>query len=276
MINLKLYSLKEWIIILLNYVIFQIQKRIDYKIVQNKAINDEIIKAGFGIKKLRGEYLVIKKDFKAKIRKGTTDNLVFYQIFIEEEYKPIIDYSKENNFEIKTMLDLGANVGYSSLYFQMVNPTIKLCVVEPFESNVRAMKQNFSLNELQAKVIPGAVWYKECFLGINRDFRDGREWAISVAENAPVLSIKGYTIKQLMEINKFDPVDLLKIDIEGAEALLFDETISDVSFLEKVKIIAIEIHDELKCRENIYNILIREGFDIQNSGELTIGINGKK
>lgn len=43
--------------------------------------------------------------------------------------------------------------------------------------------------------------------------------------------------------------------------------------VKKVRVVALEIHDEFNCRTNIQNILTKYGFDYTNSGELTIGIN---
>jgi hypothetical protein len=48
---------------------------------------------------------------------------------------------------------------------------------------------------------------------------------------------------------------------------------SDVSYLSKTKCVAIEIHDEFNCRQEIYNLLEKYNFEYFNSGELTIGIN---
>ncbi len=67
-------------------------------------------------------------------------------------------------------------------------------------------------------------------------------------------------------------VDLLKIDIEGAELELFSDA-ENVQFLANVKLITIEIHDEFECRMNIEDIIQSYGFLIFHSGELTIGIN---
>lgn len=74
-----------------------------------------------------------------------------------------------------------------------------------------------------------------------------------------------------MEQNNFDCIDILKMDIEGAEKELF--AASDLSFLKHTKCIAIEIHDEFNCRNSIYQRLADYGFTRFNAGELTIGVN---
>ena len=68
-------------------------------------------------------------------------------------------------------------------------------------------------------------------------------------------------------------VDLLKIDIEGAEAKLFNN-IKFLNILEKnVKILAIEVHEDFIKYIEVENILKNLNFLFFHSGELIIAIN---
>ncbi|MDD2635216.1 MAG: FkbM family methyltransferase [Bacteroidales bacterium] len=269
--KLRLYSFKEWVHILVNFIFYKIEKQIDKNIVRKKALFDSYILNGWKIRALKNNYLLTKKDVKISLRKNSTDYLVFEQIFIGSEYQPIIDYCQNIGCKIITMFDLGANIGLSSIYFNQFFPDIHICAVEPYGSNISAMRHNYKLNNLNIFIVQGAVWHNTSNLGISRDFRDGKEWSISVSDSSPNTDIQGYTMAQLMEMSNFETIDFLKVDIEGAERFIFDESISDVSFLEKVKIIALEIHDEFGMREKINNTLIKYGFEIKINGELTIG-----
>ena len=64
----------------------------------------------------------------------------------------------------------------------------------------------------------------------------------------------------------------MKIDIEGAEKNLF-ENAQDLKWLARVKIIAIEIHNEFGTRKHIEDTLLKYNFKLQYSGEHTIGVN---
>ena len=120
----------------------------------------------------------------------------------------------------------------------------------------------------------GGVWNKNTPLLINRNFRDGKEWSIRLIENVEENNntISGFCLSSI--INKMPTmIDILKIDIEGAEKELFNDETYVASFLQKVKCIAIEIHDEFNCRNNIYQLLQKNNFFHFNSNELTIGLN---
>jgi FkbM family methyltransferase len=270
--NLFLYNFYEYSHIILNYLLYNIQLLVNKEIVKNKELNDGFIKAGFTVKRFKKTFFIENDKIKVLARKGSSDANVFQQIFIEDEYAPVIKTCKELNYQIDIILDCGSNIGLSSIYFKMHFPNTKICAIEPFEPNVKMLNENFLLNKIEATVINGAIWNKECYLGISREFRGGKEWAITMTDEAESCNIKSYTINQIAEQMKFNTIDLLKIDIEGGESYIFNESISDVSFLNKVKIIVMEIHDEFNCRENINYVLKKYGFDLSVSGELTIGI----
>ena len=68
-------------------------------------------------------------------------------------------------------------------------------------------------------------------------------------------------------------IDILKMDIEGSEKILFADGAYAARFLKKVRCLAIEIHDEFECRESIYETLAINGFFYYNIKDMTIAIN---
>ena len=131
---------------------------------------------------------------------------------------------------------------------------------------------NLEINELTEKVI-----IKNAALSINsthrykinNQFRDGLDWSSTTLLD-PFGEISSITINELLIEKKWSTIDLLKIDIEGAEAEIFR---SNVDFLEKTRIIALEVHEEFISHIEIESILKKFGFIVFYSGELTIGIN---
>ena len=92
---------------------------------------------------------------------------------------------------------------------------------------------------------------------MSRSFRDGKEWAISVAEadNNCVGTIQGITVRNLMEEHALPRIDVLKMDIEGTEALIFSPDTHPEQFLCKVRFLALEIHDEKEAHDQILDSL---------------------
>lgn len=206
-----------------------------------------------------------------------SDYSVFQQIFNFEEYKTVLSLLKLNEIgESSVLIDCGANVGYTTVYFSQKFNFDKIVCIEPSLSNIEVLKKNICKLENAAKI---AIMHRalsgnsnESF-DLRSDFRDGLDWSFSTALNENG-TIKGITINEIVIQNNLDRITLLKIDIEGAERFIFKDNV-DLSFLSITKIIAIEIHDEFQIREGIYSILKEYDFILFETGELTIGINNK-
>ncbi|TXE12040.1 FkbM family methyltransferase [Seonamhaeicola algicola] len=220
-----------------------------------------------------------KHGIKLKIRDYQhSDYNVFTQIFNFEEFKIVSTLLNLNfdNSEKLVVIDSGANVGYTTLYLNkhINSKDLYIYAVEPSPENVNCFKANvFELNNLtNVKIYDKALSHKQGVnYNISNGFRDGKDWSIETIENSKG-EIKGITINDIIKENNIEVISLLKIDIEGAERFIFNKE-SDMSFLNKTKILAIEIHDEYNIRVSIYDILKSYGFYLFESGELTIGLN---
>ncbi|EKT3956178.1 FkbM family methyltransferase [Flavobacterium psychrophilum] len=203
-----------------------------------------------------------------------SDFEVFNQIFIEDEYLSVIKIIDINNLVGDNgfvMIDAGANVGYTSVYFANHYKKGLILGIEPSFDNFNVYKENIKVvKEIEIIGYQKALSpIKGVKYDIDRSFRDGKDWSISTNENG---IIEGITIQELINEKQIENVTLLKIDIEGAERFIFTLD-NDVSFLKIVKVIAIEIHDEYNCRNTIVEILKKYNFLLLETGELTIGIN---
>lgn len=211
---------------------------------------------------------------KINLRNGTSDLQVFEQIYIIDEYASLFDFIQINNICVNSIIDAGSNIGLSSLKFLEKFPNCKIICLEPDPQNFSALQKN--LNHFQNSVIAmqSALWFKDDELYLDNSFRDSLEWSRSITEsykkNLP--KIKAVSMNTIIRENNLEIIDLFKIDIEGSEAKIFKKE-NDLSFLNIVKIIVIEIHDEFDCREMIYTILKNYKFYLFNIGELTIGVN---
>ena len=210
-----------------------------------------------------------------------SDRLVFEQVYVDKEYLPICEYFINNLISEESgqinIIDAGANVGYTSLFFNSVFPSAKIIAIEPDNQNFLILSENISLNQLENKIVPlkmALLEKADINLLTKTDFRDGKDWAITVEETNLQTDLKSTSISQILSQFKLNEIDILKIDIEGAERYLFEEN-SDLNYLNHVKSLIIEIHDEFNCRSQIYDQLKMKGFVIVNLGESTMALNTK-
>lgn len=212
-----------------------------------------------------------------KTRKRPSSDLeVFSQIYRYLEYEPLVKIFKENFPESHSLkiIDAGSNIGLTTVFLSKFFPGASFIAVEPDSENFEVMATNFDLNHIDSvQKIKGGVWSRNAYLKIVTDFRDQKHWSIRVEETDEATALQAFSINALLEINNWQQIDILKIDIEGSEKELFVGQNSDLSFLNTTKCLAIEIHDEFNCREAIYQILHENNFKFVNSGELTIAVN---
>jgi len=279
--NLPLYKTFNIIelIIFIPYAIFdkisylsKYYKRLKGRRTFFNSIND----FGFQIDNTKKDLILFKPNVEIILRKKGSDYQVFNQIFIQNEYKIIIDFFLVNNIYPKTIIDAGSNIGLTSLKLLMSFPKTKIICIEPDPENFIKLRRNLLFFKDRVYLIERALWYKEEELELDFEFRDGKEWSrrVTLKKSFSEFNIKGISLNILIESYKLSSIDFLKIDIEGSEANIFKES-NDLTFLDIVKVIAIEIHDEFNCREEIYKILKLKKFVLLNSGELTIGIKPK-
>lgn len=195
----------------------------------------------------------------------SSDIEVFRQVFVEDEYACLRDLK-----DVRFILDLGANVGYSSAYFLSCFPTAHLIAVEPDEHNLEICRFNLRPYSERTRVLCGAVWDRQTRLCLSRaKFRDGREWATQVIPPASGASgdVQAWDIGSLIDMAERTKVDLLKIDIEGSELAVFSG--DACSWLPRVRNLCIELHGA-ECQDAFLGALDGFDYELEYSGELTI------
>ncbi|MFA9189972.1 FkbM family methyltransferase [Flavobacterium sp. FZUC8N2.13] len=208
-----------------------------------------------------------------------SDYSVFNQVFSFEEYSTVssvLNLNKEFDFKESVLIDAGANVGFATIYLSQKKIFDKIFCIEPSKSNFEILKKNVSSLDttINLTLLENALSAKENeSFYIENHFRDGKDWSLTTTqrENGEV---KGITINEIIKKHQLEEITLLKIDIEGAERFIFDES-ENLAFLDKTKVIVVEIHDEFNIRQDIYQVLKNNNFLLIESGELTIAINKK-
>lgn len=214
----------------------------------------------------------VKRMFKFKLhgykypvylRGESSDIQVFKQVFLEKEYNSG-SYGRYAN--IQFIIDAGANCGYSTIYFANKFPNAKVIAVEPEQSNIKMLQKNLTWYS-NTKIIKGGIWDKKTNLMITNC--EAAHWSFQVEETKwkTLDSIKSYSLNGLMKKYKQKKIDILKMDIEGAEYVVFKKNYKH--WLKNTELIFIEIHERYaKGITELINKRIKEfRFAVKKSGE---------
>ena len=206
------------------------------------------------------------------LRNLSSDFEVYDQVILDEEYSFSNELYKTFFKGLPTVIfDIGANIGLTSLYYSNKYPECKIFSFEAESNNYKQLEKNLK-SYPNIKPLHLAIWFEETKLNISSDFRDKRSWAFQVSKSEGNQLTQGLTLLQAMSVQEVEIIDILKIDIEGAEkqVLFDDDTINQV--LDRTKIVCVEIHDEAVSRIAITNKLKDLGFDIYAKAETLFAV----
>lgn len=204
-------------------------------------------------------------NYPVKLRTQSSDPFVFRQIMIENEYRPLAD------LPVATILDLGANVGLASAWFLSRFPGAQVLAVEAAADNYKACCENLAPYGSRAHVLHGAAWSRQEMLTLCRKSCAADNWVRQPAHNdTDTTDVMGWDIARLIEMSGFAKIDLLKMDVEGAETEIFHSNVA--AWLGRISNLCIELHGQ-ECRHAFFAALSAYDYQHAQSGELDICTN---
>ncbi|MGD1842042.1 MAG: FkbM family methyltransferase [Thermonemataceae bacterium] len=182
------------------------------------------------------------------VRKYTRDLLVFEGFFISDDYTSYIEEIQTSSSKVNLVIDAGANIGCSCIFFQVFFPHSTIICIEPELSNYSMLQKNINLNRIndKVKVYRKALWNEKTTLALRRiDYsNDGFHTMVEGTTDEVIDSVATCTIPEILDDLQVAVVDVLKIDIEGAEKTLFNDQAHLHSFLPQVRYCIMEVHNE--------------------------------
>lgn len=148
------------------------------------------------------------------------------------------------------IIDCGANIGLSILFFKSIYPEARIIAFEPDADIFRILNQNLSNFYLtDVEVINKAVWMNNKGVRFHQD--GGVGGSIDLHEDAEF----SQAITPSARLKDFlaEPVDFLKIDIEGAETTVLEDCAED---LHSVRQLFIEYHSHPETAQTLDKILL--------------------
>ncbi len=211
-----------------------------------------LVKAGTSFLLKRKSYITVsQKDvqFPINLRMLTSDVPTYKQIYLDGEYAFNADKYPE------VILDVGANIGLASIYFANKFPKARIIAIEPETSNFEVLKKNVS-NYSNVTPVHAALWNESG--EINLVDPGLGNWGFMTEEGGSSQhglkseTVSALTINDIMNTFNIDKIDILKIDIEGAEKEVFMDA---DSWLPNVDSLIVELHERMKsgCNRSFYN-----------------------
>lgn len=193
------------------------------------------------------------------LRKNTLDKFIADEIFNHKCYdismknsRMYQDYAEEYDVRLpQNIIDAGGNIGLASIFYANLYPKAQIVSVEPEEDNFCLLYENTKYYP-NIKIVNGAVWDKNTDLVIsNREeviWDDGTKNAgkfrVGKEEITGERKVPAFTIDHIIKKYNMDMVDILKMDVEGAEREIFNGDFE--KWLPDIRILLLEHHDFYK------------------------------
>jgi|LakMenE01Jun11ns_1017448.scaffolds.fasta_scaffold9941784_3 FkbM family methyltransferase len=186
--------------------------------------------------------------FKGKYRIHYLDRLAFLlsvrEIFTEKVYdfKSLSDRPR--------IIDCGGHIGMSALFFITNYPGCRLTIFEPDFKNHELLQKNISgwgANEIEA--IQAAVWTENGQVVFQSNHDMSSSIALSNQNTPEQRSVRSIRLSDWLS----EPIDFLKIDIEGAE---YDVLLDCKEKLKNVRNLFVEYHGNLDESKKLTELLL--------------------
>ncbi|HEY8519435.1 MAG TPA: FkbM family methyltransferase [Gammaproteobacteria bacterium] len=196
------------------------------------------------------------------VRAGGKDIHCFWQVFGNGDCE--VDLPEAP----RTIVDGGAHIGLASIYLANKYPNATIVALEPDEANYRLAQRNLR-HYPQVHLVRGGLWHRDALLTI--DNPEAESWAFRVREvrDAAEGGIVGRSLDSLLEELGLPHADLVKLDIEGAEAEIFAR--GAPRWLHRVTGLIIELHGR-RAEAAVHRATRRLGLARSRRGEKVIFI----
>jgi len=221
----------------LGYIIDINKNEIKIRSLDNKTYS--IQTKGIFSDNISGIFVLIKSNWQYKNNYWEKNGIKFrhaygsvYEVFDEEDYKFL-------NVKDKNVLDIGAFVGDSPIYF-ILKGAKKVYAIEPHPDAYNEMLENIKLNNIKDKIIPIniGISYEKDYITI--DVKDITHVAFSIFKSNNNTNIKVPAGKLSDIIDKYNiDAQLLKMDCEGCE---YSIILKDYDTIEEFNEIGFEYH----------------------------------
>lgn len=170
------------------------------------------------------------------------------------------------------ILDLGANIGLSILYFKTLFPQAQITALEADPAIFRHAVHNVHGNGFNdVELVNKAAWNESTVLRFHSEGGDGGR--VAAEGEGQFIEVEALDVRELLEAGRFD---FLKIDIEGAEHAVLPAA---APYLAGVKFVFLEYHSrpgEPQRLGELLGLLADHGFrvDVQSLRNTARPFNG--
>lgn len=221
-----------------------------------------------------------------KVRKGDYQNwfsavlqhpfrLRRNNVFDFYTYEEVIlkkSYDISFGFPPRTIIDGGGNIGLTAAFWATKFPDATIVTLEPDGENFEVLQQNTAaypnIHPLRA-----GVWHRRANLQVKDIGQGNNGFVVEEVSAAGSDAVPAYSVADILQQMNWPTVDLLKLDVEGAEKEIFSSGYE--AWLPRVRVLVVEMHDRMKkgCSKAVFAAMNHYDFSFAVAGENVVFTN---
>lgn len=200
------------------------------------------------------------------MRNNPYDFATFEEVILNETYSIALDFTPAS------IIDGGGNIGLTACYFATKYPGAKVVTIEPDTDNFNILQSNIK-PYASIEAIKAGVWNRDTHLKISNADAGNNAFTVEETDQSEEGTIAAVSISSVMQRMGWNTIDVLKLDIEGAEKEVFSGDVDN--WLPKTKVLIIELHDMVKpgCSKAVFRAINPYNFSFNIKGENIIFTN---
>lgn len=221
------------------------------------------------------DFISIKlREMNGKTKKRVSDKEVEFVVKSESESRrlqnladeaPIIAKILSELRENETFYDIGANIGTHSCFVGKDKNT-KIYAFEPFSENIKSLRDNFKLNNINGDIFEVALMNEDSKMKISPESGEPGEGEVHISDKGDI-TIPTYKGDTIIEDEGLEIPNVIKIDVEGAELKVL-KGLSETLENSKCRTIFLEIHPDRipnfgGSKNQVLDYLKRKHFEIE-------------
>ncbi len=199
--------------------------------------------------------------------RGFADLAAFDRVFLQRRYG-CVDMIRDAGL----IVDCGAHVGYASAYFLTRFPDASLIALEPDPDHFAVLQANLAPFGDRVRLVNGAIWSHPAEMVLtepsSRESRPGKA-RVRLPLPGETPSVTAQDLATLLEQNGRGRVSLLRMNVGGAEAVVF--RFGFQAWIDKVDCLVVDLHGE-ESRSAFEEAMGRAGREVSAHGPVRVAV----
>jgi FkbM family methyltransferase len=180
-------------------------------------------------------------------------------------YHPMFRILDSPDHPIRYIVDAGANIGDETIRFSHFFPQAEVVAIEASSENFEMLQKNIR-GRNNVTGLHAGLWPVQANLEVIPS-ESMEAFRVVEIDHPTGDSIQGVSVDSILQKMGWDRIDVLKLDIEGAEYELFDRNVD--GWIDRVSAFVFEVPDSDRpgSTQRIFKAVAHMDFDVHVAGE---------